>query len=288
MKNTEKAVYLMNDKTMLLKDKINNQDMLIKSFKQGSPFTRTQVIVKDTNTGEILDMQENQTVLYGAMYVLRKCWGIDSLLPIPNLNTITGVANSGTAPAFADSKVCLFGVGTGGSGDGIGTVVDVKFHENQIVDMVPLRVIEPANLTPTELAQYWFRSAQPDGKTAYYLKKFEIDPVVKVLWRDAPEDEDGSVVEAGVENTTRTEPIETFVEMILKITKKDVREWFAINGQVELARFNSLALFTGVPGLLADLTTDYKDVNMFAKLNIDNEMLTYAKELTIIYRVYTS
>jgi hypothetical protein len=282
------VLILMSSKILKLNDRIAVKDSLIKQVKHNSPFVRTKIIFKD-EFGNILDVQENLTVLHGAIFLLEKCWNVMSTLPINNLNTILGIANSGSSSVFADEKVCLFGVGTGGAGNGIGTVLDVKFYENQVFNMVPLRVTDPANLTTTEANQYWFKSLQGNGQTAYYLKNFDIDPVIKVLWKDAPDDEDGSVVEAGVENTNRTEPIETFVEMVLKITKKDVVEWFALQGQVELARFNSLGLFTASKGLLGDgITTDYKNVKLLSKLNIDNEMLTYSKELTMIYRIYTS
>jgi len=275
-----------NESVLHLKDKINPRDM-IKSIKHASPFVRTEVIFQD-ECGVELDRYENQTVLGGAITVLEKCWGITSTLVIDTINNIMGIANTGVAVDPKDVVVCLFGVGTGGSGDAIGTVKDVKFYEREVFDMVPLRFTDPINLTTEELTKYWFKSVQPDGRIAYYMKKFEIPPIIKVLWKDAQGDEDGSEVENGVHNTNRTEPIETFVEMVLKITKKDIREWFEETGNIELARFNSIGLFTGALGTLADSTQDYKNVKMIAKLNIGNEMLEYAKELTIIYRIYTS
>ena len=76
--------------------------------------------------------------------------------------------------------------------------------------------------------------------------------------------------------------------MILKITKRDVREYFEINGDIETARINSIGLFTGIKQTLSDGTEDYKQVKLFSKLNIPNEMLVNNKDMTIIYRIYTS
>jgi len=121
----------------------------------------------------------------------------------------------------------------------------------------------------------------------YYLKSFE-SKAIKVLWKDVEGDEDGSEVEPGVHDTTRIEPIESFIELILKITKYDLKEWFELNGNIEQSRFNSVGLCTGIKSLLADGTYDYKQVKLFSKLNIGNELLQFAKDLTIIYRVYTS
>jgi hypothetical protein len=282
----------MSNRILRLNDKILPQDSivdrnLIKSIKHDSPFRRTKVICKN-DLGEVLFEEENQIVLGGALFVLEKCWDVISPLTIESLNSIKGIGIDGPDVTKAAEHVCLFGVGTGGCGDGIGTVVDVKFYEREIFDMVPLRVTTPDQLTQDEAAQYWFKELLESGKTAYYLKTFESTPEIKVLWKDGEGDEDGSEVEPGVENTTRTEPIETFVEMILKITKKDVKEWFELNGDIELARFNSIGLFSGALGTLGDASQDYKNVRMFSKLNINNEMLTYAKDLTVIYRIYTS
>ncbi|MGL5328771.1 MAG: hypothetical protein ACRDD7_05850, partial [Peptostreptococcaceae bacterium] len=134
----------------------------------------------------------------------------------------------------------------------------------------------------------WFKRPETDGKTSYFLKSFENKPTIKVLWKDGEEGEDGSEVQSGVHNTTRTEPIETFIEMVLRITKKDVREYFEINGDIESARVNSVGLFTGILTDMPDGTKDYKQVKLFSKLNIPNEMLVLSKDMTLVYRIYTS
>jgi hypothetical protein len=206
------------------------------------------------------------------------------------LNNIMGIATTGTPITDIypkENTICLFGVGTGGCGDTVASVKDVKFYEREIFQMVPFRVTDVA-LSTLEADQYWFKKTQADGKVAYYLKKFEATPQIKVLWKDTEGDEDGTEVEPGVHNTERTEPIESFVEIILKINKKDIREYFELNGNIEQTRINSIGLFTGILGDLGNGEKDFKQVKMFSKLNINNEMLNLAKDLTIIYRIYTS
>lgn len=39
---------------------------------------------------------------------------------------------------------------------------------------------------------------------------------------------------------------------------------------------------------MSDGSEDYKQVKLFSKLNIPNEMLVMNKDMTIIYRIYTS
>jgi hypothetical protein len=270
-----------------LSDKISSNDVL--TFEQKKSTFRTKIIGYN-ELGEKLFESENNIVIGGALYILEKLFGVRSSLTVDYLNDIMGIANTGTPITDIypkDNVVCLFGVGIGGAGDSISSVKPVDFKEREIMNMIPFRYTDQP-LASADANKYWFRKQNADGKTAYYLKKFETEPVIKALWKDAVGDEDGTEVQNGVHTSTRTEPIETFVELVLKINKNDCREWFEVNGNIEQARINSIGLFTGVLGTLADGSQDYKQVKLFSKLNINNEMLTLAKDLTIIYRIYTS
>lgn len=280
------------NRDLKLNDKMKHRDEICHGIapmrvEKQSPFARTQVKIFD-EFGDCLFTGENQVVLGGALFVLQKCWGVESKLKVKDLNTIYNISNTGAPvdPLSKDNLVCLFGVGIGGAGDAPTSVKDVKFHEREIMDMVPLRITDQ-ELSIEDQNKYWFRK-KDDLTTAYFLKTFESEPEIKTLWKDGPEDEDGTPVEGDVHDTVRTEPIETFVEMILKISKKDVREFFQLNGNIEQTRVNSIGLFTGVKGQLADGTQDYKNVTLFSKLNIPNEILVLSKDLTIQYRVFTS
>ena len=233
-------------------------------------------------------------VLGGSLFTLEKVFGINSPIAIRDLRDIMSLPSSDTPITNnKDTYVCLFGVGTGGAGESMTDVKDVDYYEDTIYDMVPFRQSE-TELIPEEAAKYWFKkpvTINVDGgqihKTAYYLKRFETVPEIHVLWRDAEGDEDGSEVGDNVHETpsTNTTPIETFIELTLKITKKDVREFFNDNGNIEATRINSIGLFTGIRNEGDD---DYQQVKLFSKLNINNEILVLAKDLTISYRIYTS
>jgi hypothetical protein len=293
---------IMGNKTINLEDQLQSQDKLVASrdVSKTAPTFRTRVqggygYLGQSELGEVLFEEKafdesNQIVIGGALFVLEKVFGIQSPLAIDYLNNIMSIANTG-APITEiypkENTVCLFGVGIGGSGDTINTVHDVKFIEREIMNMIPLRLTATA-LDVGDVGKYWFRKLESSAKTSYYLKRFETTAVIKALWADGEGDEDGTEVEANVHTSVRTEPIETFVEMILKITKKDCREFFEDAGNIEQSRINSIGLFTGVLGTLADTSSDYKQVKLFSKLNINNEMLTTAKDLTIVYRIYTS
>jgi hypothetical protein len=289
----------MEGNRKILKDNISTHDNIVSGngnpvivTKKTKPL-RTRVMgFSGTNTNpfeeKIFD-DENQIVIGGALFILEKVFGVESDLYVDYLNNIMGIATDAMSTEVypKDTVVCLFGVGIGGCGDSIRSVRDVNFVEREIFEMVPFRITDE-ELNASEVDKYWFKQ-EKDNKIHYYLKSFETQPHVKALWKDSDDqDEDGSEVESGVHDTQRTEPIETFVEMILKISKKDVREYFELYGDIEQCRVNSIGLFTGAKRELPNGEVDYQQVKLFSKLNIPNEMLTMKKDITIIYRIYTN
>lgn len=281
-------VMSVNDRYNNLSDNINVTSNGTVQLKHSSPYTRTQIIAYD-DFGDVLFETENQIVLGGALFTLEKVFGVTSPLKVEYLNDIKGIANTCqqvTEIYPKDNVVCLFGVGIGGCGDSYKSVKDVKFYEREIEEMIPFRLV--SGQLPQNIRDKYFFKGTYQGKNAYYLKKFEQDPKIKVLWKDAAGDADGTEVQNNVHTTQRTEAIETFVEITLRIDKDDIREYFETNGGIEQARINSIALFTGVKAQLADGTVDYKQVKMFSKLNIPNEMLNVTKSFTMVYRIYAS
>lgn len=282
-----------------LNDRLNSEDKIADApAKKIEPFRmetsqdkvlKTKIIGLDTITGDKLFETENQIVLGGALFILEKCFNVEAPIKVDYLNNIMGINTGEPIEEIypKETGVCLFGVGVGGCGDASRSVVDVKYYDREIFDMIPFRITDE-EFTGADINKYWFKRYEENGKISYFLKSFEAKPEIKVLWKDGEEGEDGSEVESGVHNTQRTEPIETFVEMILKINKKDCREYFEINGDIDAARVNSIGLFTGIMSTNEYGEPEYKQVKLFSKLNIPNEMLVLSKDITIVYRIYTS
>jgi len=291
----------------ILKDTHNHHDAL--AGLQNKPFVRTKIIGgydaycdKNgvTRFGEVAFETENMIVLGGAQFTLEKLFGVNQGFKVKYLHELTDSdpgSNTLPRPKFkspsgsvkeSDALVCLFGVGIGGSGESMSSVKSVEYREREIFDMIPIRLTdEPDTVNKLDNPMY-FGKVETDGKTAFYLKKFEpfassdgstISPI-KVLKKDAEGDEDGAAVDDKL-YTGENEAIETFIELTLKLSKNDVREYFESN--IESARINSIGLFTGVKD-----GDDYTYCKLFSKLNINNEMLTLSKDLTIVYRIYTS
>lgn len=289
-----------------LNDRLGYNDMI--SSKGRKPL-RTKIIAgydafKDKNGvtrfGETVFETENMIVLGGSQFTLEKLFGVRSSLDINYLEDIYSDAGF-VASTIQDSvgylpnaTVCLFGVGVGGADESITSVHDVKYYERDmgaLGEWIPIRRTATP-LTQDEVNKYHFKRTVDDNgesKTEYYLKSFEESPEIKILWANGEDGEDGTEVDSDVYNTPDSDstPIETFVEMTLKISKKDVREYFTDNGTIEQARINSIGLFSAVYDSDPSVA-DYRKVKLFSKLNINNEMLTLSKDLTIVYRIYTS
>ena len=278
-----------------MQDKLAFIETFKNKEKQKSPF-RTEISAYDEFGDILFTLEHNMVVIGGAITVLEKMWNIRSSLMIDtinNINQINPAVQSTTELLPQDDYVCLWGIGIGGSGDAFGSVRDVKYYEREIGqngqsnEFIPFRTVTTA-LEGEDVQKYTLSKSVGTGFTAYYAKKFEDDPFIRSLWRDGVEGEDGTEVTDGVHNTQRTEDIETFVEMHMRIDQEDGREWFEMNGNIEQARFNTIGLFTG--RLTADGSGGYTatNVKLFTKFNFDNEALTTNKSIVIKYRIYAS
>ena len=269
--------------------------------------------------------EHNTVTIGGCQFAMEVIFGAkDTQITIPTLKTEEdiGAANSNIVDNeyitvsteglntnvnsyhHAGEFVQLFGIGTTGSAENDITILPVNYRDKSInmtyrttdgTDvqgvMTPFRFLtSPNDLNNVEKSQY-FGKKNVDGYTAYYLKRFENEPSIKHIWRTADLVESESLVlESDVWNTNKgLNTIESFCECVLKVSKKDVKEWFNYLGQDDRARINTVALFSGhyVPG--SDGTIgDFRDVRMFSKLTIPTEYMSLNKDLNIIYRVYTS
>ena len=289
-----------------LSDRLSAVENVKKQYSNGikrghKPVFRTCITRLAYNEfGECIAEDEfhNETVLGGALTVLEKLWGITAPLKIASINNLLGINDTvslADSSATNEDTVCLWGVGIGGSGDAFAAVRQVHFYERELGqnghtdEMIPFRVVsEPFSSTDPNYSQYYMLHQRNDGYFEYYLKKFEIDPIIKILWKDGAEGEDGSEVGDDVHNTSRTDDIEAFVEMHCKVDVKDIREYFEHLGMTQMTRINSLGLFTGRYTKLDDGRYDYTNVKLFSKLNFNNEALLNAKTILYKYRVYVS
>ena len=295
--------------SIIIRDKLSYSDSALLDLEKAGIHRKTfktQVMIGadpwvDAKTGvtylgEVWDEEENETVIYGSIYTLMKLFNSTSPLTVSTINEILGVNVTGPSMDTTNGlptlhAVNLFGVGIGGAGESSFNTYEVDFKSRELKQMVPLRFTSD-ELSELEKSQYYMKRIIPATDTeperkAYYLKEFE-SKKIQILWRDAEEGEDGTEVEDGVHTSTNSTPIDVFEELVLKVSKKDIREYFEYNGNLDLARVNEIGLFTGIKQTLPSGEVDYRYVNLFSAVHITNEMIKYSKDMTILYRIYTN
>lgn len=273
-----------------------------KNFRTDQKLYRGEVTIgtkpyKDPNTGrtslgEVYARKHNMVLMAGTLYGLEKMFNTPADLSVEYLNNIMGVGTNGpaiTEKYGKDHAVCLWSIGNGGCGDSYRDVLAVLQQHRTLQGMIPFRIVdEPFAEGTPEYEKYWFRKVMDDGKSEYYLKAFEGETNITALWKDAGNNKDGSPVIPNDYNSTKRTPIETFSESVLKLEKEDLLEYYTLMDQLSEARFNTFGLCTGIRGMLADGSAEYKQVLQVTGLSFGNELLHMGKDLTIIYRWYTA
>ena len=199
--------------------------------------------------------------------------------------------------------VQLFGVGVTGTAENNITVHKVGYRETSInMNGDPNGIMYPFRFTANDLdgaekTKYFGKKLDAtSGATGYYLKRFEGKTKIKHVWKTQDTmNSDTEIAAEGEEiyDASRNDAIQTFAEMHLQITNKDLKEFFGNKlQQPESCRFNCIALYDGYytedgkPD--GQLFGDYCNVRLFSKLNIPTEHLSLSKDIEIIYRVYGS
>ena len=114
---------------------------------------------------------------------------------------------------------------------------------------------------------------------------------MRSLWKNAPDlTKDGTEIlsDADVSNGPDGTGIESFAECTIRIDPNDIRPYFEAAGNIDMARYNSIALFTGRVHEVSDDYVDYTNVRLFSVVNFDNESVKIPSEKTYIYRIYSS
>ena len=307
----------MSTSAKILKDTVSFSDGLGHGLWKKTEIYGGHGIHKNPLTGlseldEVLFGPECNTVpVGGVQYAMEQIFGVKGPITIPTLYdelqiglpnatyTSLGVNDpdgTHTMPYKYGNNVLLFGIGLTGSAENSITKYKVGYRENTIAMtktaedgtildgiMLPFRYTTQV-LTDAEQKKYFGKKTQ-DEYTAYYLKRFEMDPIIKHLWDTGSTDDEIEITNSEIWDSSRTNNVQSITEMQLKITEKDIKEFFNITGRVDEPRFNTVALFNGTYNATKG---DYENVRMFSKLYIPTEPVALQKDLDIIYRVYGS
>lgn len=243
-------------------------------------------IVNDCGEPILRKVNENTVVIGGAILALEHLCNVSSTWKPSTLNSIYNV-NSAVSGDNTQSFISLFGVGTGGSALDFGNVYTPDVKQREVATLIPLRTGSAISGT-TDATKYFFRRDNGSGIYSWYLKEFDATTTIKSMWKDAADSSsDGTEILEEIYNSERTEGVETVAEFSLKLNTSDVREYFESIGELDMARYNTIGLFTGQKVLISTGYYDYVNVRLFSTVNFNNRSLSLASESAYTYRIYS-
>lgn len=265
------------DKVKFIHDKYDQVDKMY----VGNGIKKTDIIIRDEITGKILHRKSNKVILAGSAFTAAKHFNISPAVALPNYNTALSLDQSITTPPENLTAVCLFGLGIDGCGAESSQIYDVKYANwTDPAMLVPFKYVDKgADISASERGLYYGRKTTGD-KIIYYFKGFEAQPIMHQQYID------GTPIDANIYNSSNTTEVETYIELRLKVTNSDCRDFFKATTGIATAKINSITLLTAWAKTIND-NIYYQDIQPLTKLNIQNESLfDETKGLDIIYHLY--
>lgn len=257
----------------------------------------TSIDIKNLETGEIIFKGlKNKVIIPGSGLIARKLFDITNdevtksynqafgeAMYTPKTDEYPATIDPGTLANKDDHKVLLFCCGIDGCGTENSQVYPVDYRKwIAPEDLIPFRYQLATNDITDSLRETYFGRTSINGGEymAYYFKRFEGSPTLVQQYID------GTPVDENVYTSAKLDSAETYVELNLKITKDDIRDYFVATVGIDEARINSISLCSAYP-VEEDGFLYFKDIRPLTKLNIPNEQLIDAtKGIEIIYHIY--
>lgn len=256
---------------------------------------KTKIIITD-NKGNTTE-HENKVVISGAQFNACNAFGLDPLVAFPSYNKDMQLDNTLDEDPKNNPVVSLFCVADSGCGS---TAKDVKVTsyidrlmpppvnpsapEEFTSDMImPFRYVDVNADIDSELRKYYFgrKTFSNLGKVGYYFKKFDSDPQLHIEYAD------GTEVTPEVYNIESDQSAECYVEMRLRITRLDLRDYFENALGWDKARISSLSLCTAWYDDTIDEYKWYQDIIPYTLLNFSaRSLVDDTVAISIIYMIY--
>lgn len=277
------------NKKIVMYDGLQNKD-IVDILTDSS--LKTSIDIRDPETGNtIFKGLHNKVIISGSGLIARKLFDISTPEITPTYNDKLGIqAPAGEATSSIDPrtnatkdnpKVLLFCIGLDGCGTESSQVYPVNYTKWIPTDqLIPFRYPISTNDLSDDLRESYFGRAIVGDHVAYYFKRFDGDPVLIQQYID------GTPIDRNVYESAKVDSAETYIEIVLKITKEDIREYFIATTGIDSAKINTVSLCYAWPQEV-DNHLYFNDIRPITKLNIPNEpMIDITKGIDIIYHVY--
>lgn len=268
----------MKNTTITVFDKPNNKD--------NCTFNRTDVILKNPETDEIIFRGSNKVLISGSAFTMAKHFNITPKIKTPSYNEVLGLDNSVKEeykePGIRkEEQVFLFAVGNDGCGKENSQVFNVDYTKWIAPEnLIPFRYQLVGNDLPDSMRDKYFGRKESDNRIAYYFKAFETEPEFIQQYTD------GTPIDENIYLSNRLDEAESFIELNLKITKEDCRDYFLATTGINEAKVNTISLLTAWKKEI-DGHIYYQDIRPLTKYNFPNEsLIDITKGIDIIYHIY--
>lgn len=298
------------DEKLFLSDKTNKSGFwALTDISAYHGYKEDPITGKSSWDEVIFEHEKNIVTISGVQFAMENMFGISGPINIPTLKSDIGAgpdnvsytsstfqAPSGqlTAPYPTGYRICLFGIGIAGTSENNVTKYPVNYREKSIQIsktaedgtnlngiMLPFRYTKTA-LNAGDQRKYFGKKSE-NGFTGYYLKTFDTEPTIKHVWDATSTADESDIQQDHVWDLSKKSPVSSYVQIRLKISENDIKEWYSATGNVADAKFNTIGLFTGSYN---PSKGDYENVKLFSKLHIGTESLSLSKDVDLLYKVY--
>lgn len=246
---------------------------------------KTRVIFKNHDTGEILGEYENKVTITGSQLNACAMFGLTPIIDFPTYNSEMNLDNSADPEQEPKNHpvVCLFCVGDTGCGtlpkdvliskytDRIkpGPAEPISADDFDTKMIMPFRYVDADADLSSDLRKYYFGRKTFDrlGKIAYYFKTFDTQPQLHLRYAD------GTQITKDMYNIESNQEAECYVEMRLRITRIDFRDYFENVLGWDKARISSLSLCTAWYDDSIDGYRYYQDITPYTILYFSYQWL---------------
>ena len=253
---------------------------------------KTNIDIRDHETGKIIFKGlKNKVIVSGSGLIARYLFDVDADEITPTYDSKLGIEipegeethelDWGTNATREHPKVLLFCIGRDGCGTEDSQVFPVDYTKWIAPDsLVPFRYQLAANDLSNDLRESYFGRVPTGDYIAYYFKRFDGTIAFNQKYID------GTPIDEFVYESQKKDSAETYVELTLKITKEDVRDYFNATVGIDSAKINTVSLCYASP-VEIDGRLYFRDIRPLTKLNIPNEpLIDITKGIDIIYQVY--
>lgn len=290
----------LNDKAKAVDfSNLSGKDQELLTEKLNAGVKKTKIIFRNHDTGEILREVENKVLIPGSQLNACRAFGLDPVVAFKSYNQEMGLDNSvdPSEPPKNDQIVCLFCIADAGCG-----TLPKDVYKTKVTDRIapapadpsspeefnskmimPFRYVDFDKDLDENLRQFYFgrKTFTNLGKIGYYFKKFDTDPQLHLRYAD------GTQITQDIYNSESDQEAECYIQMRMRITRLDFRDYFENAIGWDNGRISSLSLCTAWYDDTIDQYRYYQNIIPYSLLNFSFQLLVSSElALDLEYIVY--